>query len=545
MPLTHRPPWFFPVVTLTALTTLVAVGKSQIGGAAVDSTFAQWTSATPGCAVGVAERANTALTRAYGMADLEHGTANTPDTIFEAGSVAKQFTAAAVLLLAHEGKLSLDDQVRRYIPELPNYGPSLTIRHLLNHTSGLRDWGSLVAIAGSPRTTRVYTQTDVLNIIARQRALNFPPGSQWSYTNSGYNLAAIIVSRVSGMSFPDFTGARLFAPLQMRQTTWRDDFRRVVPGRAIAYAESPGGWRLDMPFESAYGNGGLLTTVGDLLRWNASLDARTAPVGPLVDELERVGTLSTGHPDGYGLGLTIGVYKGLREVGHDGSTAGYTAGLVRFPDQGVSVAVLCNVASAPAYHLAHQVADLYLGYALIVRPPAKSSYAMTAADIVSLQGTYRNLASHALLRLTGRPDGIQMESGPAFVARSSTRFVYDADNWIEVTQPGRVRLTTVAGLVDDYERVLPVNPSENEIGEYTGTFVSDEAETTFGVAVERKALVIKRQPDTTMIMTPVYRDAFTVPGLGIVVFHRDTAGRLVELSVVQDRVWDLRFRRRE
>src|SRR5262249_55717220 len=171
------------------------------------------------------------------MADLEPDVRITPETIFEAGSVSKQFTAAAILLLAREHKLSLDDPVRQYIPELPDYHTPLTIRHMLTHTSGLRDWGNIAAIAGWPRTSRVHTHAHVLEIVSHQQALNFTPGTRWSYSNTGYNLAAIIVERVSGQPFPAFTRAHLFEPLGMTHTSWRDDYTRIVKGRALAYRE--------------------------------------------------------------------------------------------------------------------------------------------------------------------------------------------------------------------------------------------------------------------------------------------------------------------
>ncbi|MBZ5606346.1 MAG: beta-lactamase family protein [Acidobacteriia bacterium] len=195
---------------------------------------------SPGCAVGASIEGAPVLSAAYGMADLEHDVPLTPASIFEAGSVSKQFTAAAVLLLAQQGKLSLEDPVRKYIPEVPDYGKPLTIRHLLNHTSGLRDWGSVEGIAGWPRTTRVYTHAQVLEIIGRQRELNYDPGAEYSYTNSGFNLLAILVGRVSGKPFVDFERDAIFHPLDMSSTQWRDDFQRIVKNRAIAYQETNG-----------------------------------------------------------------------------------------------------------------------------------------------------------------------------------------------------------------------------------------------------------------------------------------------------------------
>ena len=213
----------------------------------VDALFTAWSNATPGCAVGVSENGRILLERAYGMADLEHGVPNRPDTIFEAGSISKQFTAAAVLLLAEDGKLSLDDPVRKYIPELPEYAAPITIRQMLHHTSGLRDWGNVAWIGGWPRGTRIYTHDHVLDILARQEALNFAPGTRWSYSNSGYNLAAILVSRVAGEPFADFTRKRIFEPLGMTRTSWRDDFTRIVRDRAIAYANVGDRYASDMP----------------------------------------------------------------------------------------------------------------------------------------------------------------------------------------------------------------------------------------------------------------------------------------------------------
>jgi CubicO group peptidase (beta-lactamase class C family) len=207
---------------------------SAVPEARIDAVFSKWTAQTPGCAVGVSKDGGPVVQKAYGMADLEHDVPNRADTIFEAGSVSKQFTAAAVLLLAQEGRLSLDDPVRKHVPELPDYGAPLTIRHMLQHTSGLRDWGELAAIAGWPRTSRVHTHEHVVDILSRQKSLNFPSGTQYSYSNSGYNLAAVIVARVSGRSFAEFSNERIFTPLGMSRTSWRDDHTRIVKGRATA-----------------------------------------------------------------------------------------------------------------------------------------------------------------------------------------------------------------------------------------------------------------------------------------------------------------------
>ena len=532
------------VVAVTLAAGAIALsGQSQAAiEPKVDQLFAKWSATTPGCAVGASVNGQQVLAKAYGMAELEHDVKNTPDTIFEAGSVSKQFTAAAVLLLAREGKLSLDDQVRKYIPELPDYGVPLTIRHMLNHSSGLRDWGSVASIAGWPRTSRAHTHAHVLEMASRQKATNFTPGTRYSYSNTGYNLAAILVSRVSGMSFADFSQRRIFQPLGMTRTSWRDDHRRIVKGRAQAYSEEDGGYRLLMPFENVHGNGGLLTTVGDLLKWNHNFATHVIGDAAFVTEQERAGRFNDGRTHGYALGLMVGNYKGVREVAHSGSTAGYRAHLSRYPDQQVSVAVLCNVSSGNATQYTNAVADLYLGDRLRPAATPTATHTLTPAAISAIVGLYRDTTTGEALSIVRGNDGVRIDRGAALIPTAPTRFVTaNRQTWEIDGGRGTARMTDAYGTVDTYERVEPVQPTAAQLQDLVGTYVSDEAETTIAVAVDGDSVVLKRRPDTTMKLTPIYRDAFT-GSIGTVIFRR-TGGRVTGFSVSQDRVWDLRFSR--
>jgi CubicO group peptidase (beta-lactamase class C family) len=526
--------------------------------ARVDAVFAKWTEKTPGCAVGVAEDGKAVLEKAYGMADLEHDAANAADTIFEAGSVSKQFTAAAVLLLAREGKLSLDDQARKYIPELPDYGKPLTIRHMLTHTSGLRDWGAVEEIAGWPRTSRVYTHAHVLDIVSRQKSLNFEPGTNWSYCNTGYNLAAIIVSRVGGVPFAEFCRLRIFEPLGMTHTSWRDDFRRIVEGRAVAYSEAKDGYRQNMPFENVHGNGGLLTTVGDLLKWNENAVTQKVGDAEFLRQQVQPGKFNDGKPHDYAMGLYIRPFMNLPEVGHSGSTAGYRAYLARFPKQHLSVAVLCNVSTGNAERAAHQVAALYLSDAIIaqtrgvvdlgnddIHAPAMSSYV----------GLYRNLLTGVPLSFVAGKAAATLEIEGAAPPENTVIFSGER-NGEAVFRPldvGRtfyfrggksLRVANANGTTESYERVEPAKPTAQELGELVGTYSSDEAETVLEVGMTTAGPVVKRRPDTTIALRPIYKDAFSGQGLGLVRFRRDTAGTVTALSVTLDRVWDMRFEKR-
>ena len=423
----------------------------------VKHVFARWDSTTgPGCAVGIDRAGQPRYARAFGEADLEFDVPNKPETIFEAGSISKQFTAAATVLLALDGKLKLEDDIRKYVPELPTYERPITIRHLLNHTSGLRDWGEVAALAGWPRETRVHTHDHVLDILSRQRALNYPPGDKYSYTNSGFNLLAIIVSRVSGQPFATFSRERLFNPLGLTSTQWRDDFRRVVKGRAQAYSRSSSQWELEMPFENVHGNGGLLTTVSDLLTWTAMLEHPTPQWKPMVDSMHVRGRLTNGDTISYALGLFISDYRGVHRVEHSGATAGYRAELLRFPGKGLAVAVLCNAANANPVLYASQLVDSLLpGLGPVAarpeRPrPDSSTWKPNATDLAAYVGTYYSPDAETALEVSATNGALTLFRRPAdrFTLRpmSTDSFAgFDDRVWFTRDQSGRVTALHVAG----------------------------------------------------------------------------------------------------
>ena len=382
--------------------TLAQVPTKEKVVAGAERVFEKYTKAyvapAPGCAAAVSLNGEPVFEKAFGLADMEFNVPNTPQTIFESGSVAKQFTAAALVLLQQDGKLSLDDPVRKYIPELPDYGAPLTIRHLLNHTSGIRDWGTVMSLTGAGRGDRVISQDLALDVITHQRALDFTPGAEYSYSNRGYNLAAIIVERVSKQKFAAFVEERLFKPLGMTHSSLRDDYQRIVPGRAQAYSrQGTGPWRLDMPFMNVYGNGGMLTTVGDWLKWNAMLDAKTLGE-PLVNALETRGVLNDGRKIPYALGLEVSTYKGLKDVSHGGATAGYQTFLARYPNNKVSVAVMCNGTSPFAGGVAANITDEIFG-PYPATPPIEPAQ-VSEDELKKFAGIWRNEKTHAPTRFT-------------------------------------------------------------------------------------------------------------------------------------------------
>lgn len=326
---------------------------------------------SPGCAVAVYRDGAIAYARGYGMANLEHGIAISPRTVFDIGSTSKQFAATAIALLAQDGKLSIDDDVRRFIPELPQYERPITLRMLLNHTSGLRDYLTLFALRGV-HFDGVTGDAEALDVIVRQRRTNFSPGSEFLYSNSGYFLLSQVVKRVSGQTLAQFLQARVFAPLAMRDTHMHDDHTRIVPLRATGYSpRAAGGFAVDMSAFEQTGDGAVYTTVEDLLRWDRNFYEPTVGGQRLLDDLHTRGQLTNDSTIDYALGLFVRDYRGVRNVRHGGAWAGYRAELSRFPTERTSVACLCNLGTLNPSSLADRVADVVLAGRLgEARPPA-------------------------------------------------------------------------------------------------------------------------------------------------------------------------------
>jgi CubicO group peptidase (beta-lactamase class C family) len=386
---------------------------------AVDSVFARYATDTgPGCVIGISQAGRTLLTRAYGMANLENDVPNTVGTIFEAGSISKQFTAAATLLLVARGRLALDSDIRSWFPELPDYGDTIAVYHLLHHTSGLRDWGVVSGIGGWPRSSRTVSNAHVLAIIARQRALNHPVGAQYSYSNSNYNLLVLLVERITGEPFAEFTRRELFAPLGMIHTEWRDDYARLVSQRAQAYAPDGRTWRLDMPFENAYGHGGLLTTVADLLRWNDALTAHRVGDPDVSRLLVAPGRLRDGTPIDYACGIVVRVEREVQEIFHGGATAGYRGFLARYPAQDASVAVLCNAADADPTALGQGAVAGMVPFGPPA-PPAPAPpegpaapFGLDPKTVPDFLGTWQSEEAEASYRIRSRGDTLQVVRWP-------------------------------------------------------------------------------------------------------------------------------------
>ena len=327
----------------------------------VDDLFEQWNKPnSAGVAISVVRDGKVIYQKGFGTAVLENNVPITPKTIFQSASVSKQFTAFAVLLLANQGKLKLEDDVRKYLSEVPDFGKTITIRHLLNHTSGLRDQAELAAVAGV-RLDDVLTQGQVLKIVQRQKELNFTPGEEIVYCNTGYTLLAEIVARVSGKSFRQFTEENILKPLEMSNTHFHDDYVMVVPNRASSYFQIGEGRFIYLPSNNSHvGATNLMTTAEDFAKWLNNFESGKVGGKTLIAQMQETGYLNNGNKTDYGAGFDLETYRGLNTISHGGGDAGFRSFMIYFPKQKFGVAILSNLGNFVGRDIAKKIADIYL-----------------------------------------------------------------------------------------------------------------------------------------------------------------------------------------
>ncbi len=530
----------------------------------IDQIFSTWNKAdSPGCALGVYLGGRVAYKRGYGMANLNDDVPITPSTVFHVASMSKQFTAASILLLEQQGKLSLDDEVHKYIPELPYFGQKITLGHLLHHTSGIRDQWALLDLSGWRYSQDLITQEDVMSVVARQRQLNFNPGEKMLYSNTGYTLLALIVARVSGVSLREFTTAHIFNPLGMKHTHFRDDHEEVIKHDALGYERAGKGkpYRMNLTNFDTVGATSLHTTVEDLQLWDENF-YHPAVGGPsFVQHMLARGKLNSGEDQDYASGLIIGTYKGLPTVDHNGGDAGYRADMTRFPDQHASIAVLCNSADTDPGGLVRQVADVVLRNYLkepqpsIPKPqgkstahrPSKEQMAMMAGDYWAkdddyflkvqingeqLQLVFGNQETHELLEVA--PSHFHVADVP-WSDNLDIHFVPAAEG-----RPRIIEQRFNGGKPGIWEAVLPFEPSEAELALYGGTYQSPELEPVYRMTLKDGFLQLDRLKHNLERLRPVTKDVF-LGDIGTVRFNRGPDEKITGFTLDAGRVQGLLF----
>ena len=550
----HLGLWFLP----TLLTLWIsAAGRADESTDRVDRLVAPWDKpGSPGCSLGVVRDGKLIYETAVGLADVEQDRRIGTETEIFVASVSKQFTAMAILLLEREGKLSLDDDVRKYLPELHDFGVPITLRQMLLHTSGLREQFDLLPLAGW-RMADVITDDDVFRLACRQRELNFDPGSRFLYCNTGYTLASRVVERVSGQPLGEFTRRRIFEPLGMGHSRFPAEYDEIIPGRARSYHPAgTGRYKNAILSYGTVGATGLLTTVADLVRWDANFYEPRVGDAKLIDRLLEVGTLNDGRKLDYGLGLEVGEYRGLKYVEHAGSEAGFRSTILRFPAERFSVILLANSSDFRPEELARRVADIYLDGKLGPAPPepAVNERKEVAADPASFDayvGEYRVVPGLivTVAKEGGGLTAVALGERKVVLAAASAREFFVPGEDLEITfdapVDGRCPSVTIriGRQCAPAGRIVRPSLTAGQAEELVGDFYSGELGVIYSV-VRRDGRLMISYPRGEGELRPVSEDVFDAPDpLLQVTFDHAAGGRATGLRIDAIRAKHLRFSR--
>jgi CubicO group peptidase (beta-lactamase class C family) len=538
------------------------VTKPALAIERADALFAQWDKPdSPGCALAVIKEGQIIYKRGYGMANLDHGIPISSASVFYIASVSKQFTAMSIALLAKQGKLSLEDDIRKYVPELPQYQSPITIRILIYQTSGIREYSHLMSATGI--RFQDARDEDVFNILTRQKELNFKPGEEYLYSNSNYFLLARIVKSASGKSLREFAEENIFKPLGMVNTGFHADGSEVIKNRATGYSSQEGGpFSVEITKSYHIGAGALFTTIDDLFLWDQNFYANKLGGGTqLTQQLLTPGTLNNGRKNGYAFGIDVETYKGLKVFGHDGVYNGFSASMIRFPEQRFSVICLCNLMSIQSRRLTRRVADIYLAGEFKEGLESGSKVALPEPKVVqvpekelaAVAGSYFDSANNDFRRLYVKNGKLIYSRGTSeseLAPLGNNRFIMlGTPDRVEISfkspRPGAPlqMITVVIGVgTSTHDSVESATYTTAQLAEFTGAYYSSEIDATYNITLQGDKLVVRRKNvDGETPMLVQYADAFSAVGTGIIRFTRNRQNRVTGFLLNTGRVRKLRF----
>ncbi|MHA2284218.1 MAG: serine hydrolase domain-containing protein [Promethearchaeota archaeon] len=527
----------------------------------VDKLFANWDKPdTPGCAIGIIQDGKFLYKRGYGMANLEHDIPLSTKSVFRIASTSKQFTAMSAALLAEQGKLSLDDNIRKHLPEIPEYSHPLTIRHLMHHTSGLRDYLVLMDLKGI-RDADYYTDEDSIQMIIRQKELNFQPGEEYLYCNSGYFLLSVIVKRASGQSLREYAKENIFEPLGMKDTHFHDDHTLIVKNRASGYSPlDDGGYRIDMTTLDMVGDGGIFTTVEDLFLWDQNFYINKLGKGgeSLIQQILTRGTLNNGKLIDYALGLFHKEYRGLKMVSHGGAFGGFRAEMIRFPDQKFTVICLANLGTIDPSSLALKVSDIYLenqmtpvDEVLDKASGEEKAFQIPEEKLKKYEGVFHDSKKGAVCELRLKDGEIRVDYlGYEFkIVPIDERNYYSVGaewelNFVfnELDDETYKKLEIIYGLheAETYEAIDVITPTPDQIAEYEGEYFSEELDIPYKLIIDEEKLRLHRKNPPKNSLKPAINDMFWSDYM---IFHflRDDQNKVSGFHLSAGRVKNVNF----
>lgn len=556
-------------VLLLALFALALPAAAQVTAeqkAAVDSLFKEWdTNETPGAAVGVIRDGKLIYARGYGMADLEHDVPITPQSVFYMASVSKQFVTFAILLLEEQGKLGLDDEIQKHLPDFPRYKDPLTIRHFIHHTSGVRDSLTLWSLTGKDIYDSVSKEA-MYDLLKRQKELNFKPGERYLYSNACYFMLALIVEKASGKSIRDFAEEHMFKPLGMKNTHFHDDKYHIVKNRVFSYEPGKNGYRnLIMRFDLV-GSGGLYSSIGDLLLWDQNFYDNKLGKGrqELIDTMLTDGRLNNGSSAGYAFGISNGTHNGLRTVEHGGALAGYRTFYLRYPDENFSVFVLANAANFNAGGKSRSIGEIFLKDKF-KKPTANEAVADDSPNAASADGSAVGLAADEMKAFTGnyfsRDGGIsakitleekglmlQTTGGPVVAMKplGENRFKLDDPNretFFTFEKSGAMNAVVNGGAPIGYVSFEPVTYSADDLKRFAGAYFSEEINTYYHLKVENDELIVYLNDRRVDACKVIMKNLFRGNRNFYFEFSEDPNGRITGFALDAGRVKNLQFAR--
>lgn len=532
------------ILSFLFFTFLFQIVNAQISDSLtkkVDSIFAEYNkTSSPGCALAILKDGKIIYKRGYGMSNLEYGIAINPSSIFHVASVSKQFAAAAIIRLSLEGKLSLNDDIRKYIPEVPDFGHAITFNHLLHHTSGLRDQWDLQGLAGW-REDDLITEKDILEMLAREKALNFLPGDEYSYCNTGYTLLGIAVKKITGVSLRDYADSVFFKPLGMTSTHFHSDHAEITPNRTSAYQKDDNGiWKISIPVFDNYGATSLFTTVEDLAKWDENFYTKQIGGNDFVNAMQLTGFLNDNTPQIYASGLIIQTYNGYKTVEHSGADAGYRSHFLRLPDQHFSVIVLANLANINTRSLSTKVVDIFFKNNRVTEQ--RKAGKVDSTIVKGWVGEYLDPNTKAIIKFSYKNETVQV--GNTLLTASNNSFFTEPNNTATYSFSGdsvnaKLVLSAKGSKNKTFEKIKKIIVTTAQLQEYKGEFYSTELDTKYKITTSENELLLKIPRNDEMKFSPLIKDIFT--GSFTILFSRDKTNKINGFFITTGRVRNLYF----
>jgi CubicO group peptidase (beta-lactamase class C family) len=532
----------------------------------IDSLFTEWNKPdVPGCAIGIIQDSKLIYSKGYGIADLEHDIKITPTSVFYIGSVSKQFVAFSILLLEEQGKLNLYDRIQKFLPDFPEYDTPLTIRHFIHHTSGIRDYLTLMYLKGR-NYLDITDVNEVYDLIKRQKELNFSPGEKFLYSNSCYFILAMIIEKASGQSLRMFAQEHIFGPLGMKNTVFYDDNTDLIKNRVFSYErknDEDGFNNLIMRFDLV-GSGGVYSNIEDLFLWDQNFYHNKLGKGgqEIIEKMHEEGLLNNGKSSGYAFALINGTYKGLKTVSHSGALAGYRAELMRFPDNKFSVIILANRGDADPTNKSYKVADIFLKEKFVTVPEIKR-------EEIDIKSNIKKSTKFALKQLSGNYEiqpGVVLElsvkNDSLHVLQGWNKFSYSiintTGNTFEIVNNASIQFE-FSELKDDLTQILTISNIKDgdktickrkkiidistlNLKDYTGNFYCKELEATYQLFIEDGILKVKIANYHAQELNIYDIDTFTSEG-NLIRFNR-TNRAVIGFDLDAGRVTNLKFERK-